>query len=809
MGHYRYAARLEKQALRRLDASAPGEDDTRGRILITSALTVLALQGHDAALAVLDEARALADGSNSPLLAARCDLQEAAIHATTGSWTQALDRLDDVLPSLDLLPVSEQCAALLNAGLAHLSMGAFGSARRSLEDALARARAGGLDHQVFKATHNLGCLLHVQGDLPGALAVLRQAREIDPGVNSARSDLDLAQALMDAGLVDEAEQRLQDALSTARRNAQRVEIGEVELHLALCALLRDDPAQARRYAGRATSAFRARGAVVRAEHADLVRALVDLVRGRLPPAAQRAALLPESVADPNRELADRVALEAALVTGQSELAQSLLVRASRQGTRSLPAQLHLDYLTVRLHVATGDPARAQRVLTSAARTAASQQGTSGSLELRAALAVHSRRLRALDLDRAHGRSSAVAIFTAAERWRATSLRAVPLQVEDPTDRELLSEYRRVRHELGLLADNAPRSLQDRCATLERAVVERERERSGASAGPASRAASGSSVQAALSRTQTAVVAFHIHDAHLHRIDLTGHSARRHDLGPAAQIQELVRSLTLAHHDLAHARHVPALRRIVGAAVDTRLRRADQSLLQGIPDASTVVVVPTRELLSLPWLRLGTLAGRGVIVSPSATHWLAHRESSGTGAVHVLAGPGPTLGGEEVRRVAQTWAAGGVPVHHHDGATTRDIMNGLRDVVVHIVAHGEHKQENPLLSSILTYDGPLFGHEIPSNPGAQHVVLSACEVGRAEVRPGDEPLGFAAALLARGVPSVVAAVAPLPDDAAAEAMVAYHALLARRTPAAQALSQAVAQVPQAGAFCLFGANWVLR
>jgi CHAT domain-containing protein len=127
-------------------------------------------------------------------------------------------------------------------------------------------------------------------------------------------------------------------------------------------------------------------------------------------------------------------------------------------------------------------------------------------------------------------------------------------------------------------------------------------------------------------------------------------------------------------------------------------------------------------------------------------------------------------------------------------------------VVHVAAHGTHERQNPYFSSLLLADGPLFAHELPRPVTSEHVVLSACDVGQADLRPGDEPLGLTSALLALGVGSVVAAVAPVPDEVAAAAMVDYHRLLAGGRGAAEALSATITAHPGARAFNLYGADW---
>ena len=89
--------------------------------------------------------------------------------------------------------------------------------------------------------------------------------------------------------------------------------------------------------------------------------------------------------------------------------------------------------------------------------------------------------------------------------------------------------------------------------------------------------------------------------------------------------------------------------------------------------------------------------------------------------------------------------------------------------------------------------------------APHVVLSACELGQATTRPGDEALGWTRVLLALGSRCVVAGVSQVADDRAREVMVDYHRRLAGGDDAATALAGATEHgsvVP----FVCFGSSW---
>ena len=73
-------------------------------------------------------------------------------------------------------------------------------------------------------------------------------------------------------------------------------------------------------------------------------------------------------------------------------------------------------------------------------------------------------------------------------------------------------------------------------------------------------------------------------------------------------------------------------------------------------------------------------------------------------------------------------------------------------LAHLAAHGYHDRENVLFSRLDLADGPLMAYDVQRLSHAPaHVVLSACDVGRTVVRPGDEILGFTAALLHMGRP----------------------------------------------------------
>jgi hypothetical protein len=247
-----------------------------------------------------------------------------------------------------------------------------------------------------------------------------------------------------------------------------------------------------------------------------------------------------------------------------------------------------------------------------------------------------------------------------------------------------------------------------------------------------------------------------------------------------------------------------LRGAITASLERSLGALDQALLVPLGARGPMVIVSTGTLCQVPWGLLPSLGGVPVVVAPSATAWhAAHtRPRSTRRRVVAIAGPGLADGAAEATAVAASWPTGRSLVGA--AATASRFAAALAGTrILHVAAHGMHQTENPLFSWIRLADGPLFAHELDQTGGVpEHVVLSACELGLASVRPGDEALGLTAVLLQLGTRSVVGGVARVADDLAAATMTDYHARLRGGADSASALAGAVAatRVP----FVCFGA-----
>jgi CHAT domain-containing protein len=181
--------------------------------------------------------------------------------------------------------------------------------------------------------------------------------------------------------------------------------------------------------------------------------------------------------------------------------------------------------------------------------------------------------------------------------------------------------------------------------------------------------------------------------------------------------------------------------------------------------------------------------RSFAVAPSLGWWTraAQRTAPAEPSAAVIAGPRLAHADAEARAVAACHR--GAISLAGDGATARAALLALasRDIV-HIVAHGRFRHDNPRWSTIELADGPLAADELDSLERVPStVVIATCESATTGARPGAQVEGIAHLLLDRGARTVVASIGALPDsDATITTMQTLHTALCRGTGAADAL-----------------------
>ena len=289
--------------------------------------------------------------------------------------------------------------------------------------------------------------------------------------------------------------------------------------------------------------------------------------------------------------------------------------------------------------------------------------------------------------------------------------------------------------------------------------------------------------------------------------ITGDRARLRPLGPYAAAAEAVLRLR-ADLDAQAGRVLPD--RLATPVREATARDAAAVaaavLTPLLADAGDrdLVVVPTGLLATVPWAVLPGCAGRPVTVAPSATAWLAARQRPATpGPALLVAGPGNDRGNAEITAVAAGHQE--AIVLTGETATPTATLAGLEQAgIAHLAAHGQHQAENALFATLELAGGPLLGYDLQRLARVPRmVVLSCCDLGLTDVRPGDETFGIVTALLTAGAATVVASVARVGDGTAMAAMTGFHRAVAAGAAPAAALATALPSAGQAGFVCFGG------
>lgn len=826
------AARLAARALEMLRTHWPGENALHARILLTLAHQRAMLGALEDAARLLDDAERI-DPSFGPL-----------VETNRGQLLASIGRLEEAIPHFDLairglsadesLHGYEQLAnVLLNRGVLQMSAGHLGAAQRDTEAAARAAKSSGIDVLDFMTTHNLGYIRFLSGDLPGALDTMAAATEFMPTAATGVSAMDRARVLLSAGLLSEAKESIEQAITSFAANRATPDLAEALQVGAEVDLAGGNPESARRQARKAARIVTRRGN----ERAAMVVELIELrsagqARRAMPSRsrANRDAAKAGELADrlQTAELIDdaRVArllqAEALLDVGDVEAASAALASAAGVNrsisSSGLSLKLHSRLVAGRIAIATGRPAAGLIEIRRGLDDLADFQARFGSQDLQSAASIHGRELARLGLRTAVGTGSPAAILQWLERSRAATTR-LPA-VRPPADALLAEELGALRvadeqARSALLAGKRDSAADRRVAELRRRVRARSWTASGT--GRADRPPTLAAVQRALanSKSDTGVVALFAGGGQIHALVITPRSAKYLVLADRDELEthrhRLQGDLDLLADDRIPLPFAAVAKKSMSASLD-KLSAAFEPVLD-LLGTGPVLVAAVGPLATVPWLLLPSLSGRAVAVSSSVTTAVAglagQAPQPAAQGVLVVAGPDVTNGDKEAAAIADLYR--GATLLTGDHATGRAVLDAITPGgLVHIAAHGHHEVGNPLFSGVKLADGLLFGYDLAPNPALPgQVVLSSCDVGQTDERPGGEPLGLVAALIRSSVPTVIAGTSRIADSVAELTMVGYHqALLAGESPA-EALA-AAAEVARAttglpAPFTCFGAG----
>ncbi|HEU5471706.1 MAG TPA: CHAT domain-containing tetratricopeptide repeat protein [Actinophytocola sp.] len=819
VGRTAEATKLLHKALRALPVGTGDPDALAVRIRILSALSYTEAETGTVADGMIhlgtasDLVGALPDGPRRLTLRGRIFHQQGLMMLRVGRLQDAVNAYNQGIPLLEQAvddPAGDPellAKSHLNRGLAFIELGRPAPAERDARRCLELATTFNIPRLVEKAQGNLGEIAHLVGDIPKALTYLEAAerafRKEAPGV-AARAKIDQAKALLAAGVTDEAARQLDEALPVLRALRLSQDLAEAEVVRAGAALLQGELELAKQLAGSAHRRFVKRGSAPWAEVAALTRMQAETTAAlagddsKASPA--RAARLAQRLAEVGLtdEAAKAIMLGVRLAVrgGATGTAETLLQQVPPPSKLApIDHKMLLRLCRAELSLAQGDTKRVLAEARAGLDELSRVRDRMGGLDLLCGTAVHGQELGrlalSLVLDGARTQRDARRLLGWQERTRAQIYRYEPLPAID--NDELASRVTELRGVLRTLQQARVERRPETVSVLERrsAVLQREVSRLGWHTSKWGRPRPVCSPEEIIARLgDRALVSFAGPRDTLAAVVVAGGRTDLVRLGPIEEPLETAKQLHADLDALAPDELVAPLAAAVSASANRRIARLDELMapvirLLGDRD---VVIVPGGGLYQVPWGSLPSLRGRPLTVAPSATAWVgAAARSAPVGGqdVVLVCGPGLPESITELNRLRAIYPD--AAVLEGEAATTAAVLARMDGAnLVHIAAHGTHEPANALFSRLELADGGLLAHELArlKNP-PEHVVLASCELALSHIRPGDEALGFAGALLASGSRTVVAAVCRVGDRSSAETMTDYHRWLV--SPAAADLA----------------------
>jgi len=828
----------------------------RIRVLVSLGYTEAEAGSVPGGLVHLGTANALAaglpEGPRRAGLLGLVDSQRALVLHRTGRTSEALDLFDRAIPLLEGalsgagLEPETLARVIINRGLTYIADGKPGPAEADMRRVIALSTEHGLSRLSAKAEGNLGDIAQLTGDIPVALDHYENAerafRKIAPGL-VPRTQIDLSRALLAAGLAEDAARYLDDALPELRDQKVSQDLAEAEVARAAAALLEGDLTLAKQLAGSAHRRFVKRGSLPWAEVAALTKLRAeasaaldhpgdDLSPGKPAKLAQR--LLAIGLTD-EAAMATMLAVRLALRRGTIDAAEALLAQVPPlRKIAPIDHKMLLRLCRAEVALARGQSRRALAQARAGLTELGAARDRMGGLDLVCGTAVHGLELGrmavTLVLGSARTEADARRLLAWQERTRAQVYRYEPMPAID--DPELASRVAELRTVLRTMQQAR---LERRPVTqLERRSTELQREvsRLGWHTSHWGKPRPVSSPAEIIERLgDRAMISFAGPAGDLAAVIVAGGRTKLVRFGAKETVLEPARQLHADLDALAPDELIAPLAAAVSQSALRRIEALDRLLFgqNGIPAEllgdRELVVVPFDGLYSVPWESLPSLRGRAVSVAPSATAWVSAAEVvPADGKVVLVRGPNLPTSATELDQLREVYPDAVVLDGAH--ATTDAVLSAMDGAkLVHIAAHGTHEPANALFSRLELFDGGLLAHEVARlHRPPTHIVLAACELALAHIRPGDEPLGFAGAMLASGSRTVVAAVnrvghrsaaltmtdyhrrlASRPAVDLAETMTAYHRRVASGISPARALAEATAADPLRRPFILLGAG----
>jgi tetratricopeptide (TPR) repeat protein len=781
-----------------IDAANRADDDELAADAHLALAGVLSIAGRSAeAFAQLDQTERL----GSKELCGSAELQRAVLCRLVGRidealvlFTRAVPRLRRQSRSLDLARV------LSNRGVIRMNAGNVGAAIADFEEAEQLFTSVGQEFAAVQVHHNLGCAFSNLGDVPRALQVFDEVstRFAALGHDASVPLLSRAEALLLGGLSADALTFSQDAARRLQAEGNRSAAAEALVAVASAARLEGDYATALDAAGRARDWFASDHSIgwERAAELEAMRAQHEM--GDLDGAAidrlQRLADELSTAGDVRSETDARcLATIAACSAGRLDLAgrQVVLARAAARRSRLWHTRLSSRHAMATYRLASGDVRGARRELLTALAALETSHQLGGAGDSGAAVVTQARAVTQLSVRVAAMETQPMRALAWMERSRIGNQFARPAL--PPTSTETAAEFARLRTAAGdlrraELAGEPTADLRRKQAGLEASMRDEWLKTKPFETLPSTlpelgtlRDVLGDAVVVSIADDGNRLLAV-VADRRNTRTCHLGPTSRALDLAQRAKAG--LRGLTLP----GSATSVIAARQRTFAAAVGAL---DSVLLEPLGlDAQRVILVVPAELHALPWAALPSLADRAFTLAPSVRWWIGAATSAHTTPASALVVAGPRLAEAEAeaKEVAACHRRATTLVGSQ-ASTARVSLSMSRHDIVHIVAHGHFRHDNPLWSTIELSDGSLTVYELQRlGQVPPTIILASCDSGAGSARGGAQLHGLAGTLLAMGARTIVAAVGALPDTSETRrVMVDLHHDLACGTRAADSLA----------------------
>lgn len=804
-----------------------GESNERVEVARTasSLVGVLASLGEfRQAMRLAEQARAIFEDEHLELRAARLDVNVGNLHHRLGHLEEALGCYERAASVLEKSEDSEAAAGVfINRSIALMLLYRFNEALEGFNQARAYCESHDLVALSTQSQYNRSYLLYLTGD---SLAALKGMRVAESEFSSrgdlfhvAQCCLDRAEILMELNVPDVAEEvcmRAHEIFASLKLGGDGA---RSLLLLGRCALRLSRVNEAADRFTKARMLFEKEQNAIWTHVADLELAAALLAQGQLQESsdlARRASEVFQKEGHLPLEIVARLLNARIAIEGRDSIRASELVLGCERTLENPPAWLlyQIEYLRGRIHELQGDVVEAFNAFERAAN----------SLDfLRSHILIDDITVRFLE-DKADLYERLVKLapdaetaFAFAERGKGWVLsesvhrahqtgveRHVPDSVRQARE-SLRSDYIRLFKKAELNPDQLLEDIRGKERHLRQELLDHDIRRS---ASTLEHKTSGGTLPHM--SPDEVLLEFYLTPGDAFVLVLRKGSVKRIRLD--ASIDELEREVIFLRYQLGSFSLSPER-----AALNYHLRRLYDLLIAPVESmlSARVVIIPHRFLHDLPFHALmapwGYFVDRHVIsYAPSAAVYAA--ASSRTAAAEcrslILAVDASAL--QSIRRELDSVARHLPNPTILHGSDIEGIRPALASAsIIHIASHGIFRSEESassllMIGSDALTPGDLAGLELQ----AELVTMSACSTARSRISAADELQGFVRAFLMLQVPSLVASLWDVNDEATASLMGRFYEGFAASPDIAENLRRAMLGMKEVFDHPFYWAGFVL-